>query len=597
MKIGSINLEVSDFSTSTGSRAELDFSSALPSGGSLSAQGTFVPDPFSADLDLEIKNLGLGLAQPYFPDSLNLVISKGIFGISGRAGVRSGKDKGFGAEFKGKAGIRDFSAVEQGTARDLLEWDSLDLQGIDVSWNPAKISLDRIGISGLKQTAVIREDGSLNLSSIYKAEKEAAEKEKKKGKEKKTGEVKEEKTPGLPVSIGEIILRDAGFKFTDYNIQPNFSTEFTIESASIKGLSTEVFEGAKMSVKGAVDEHAPVKVSGRVNPLLENLLLDISFDLKNLELAPLSVYSGRYIGRAIEKGKLNLELDYLVENKKLDAENRILLDQLSLGRRVESEDAVNLPVGLAVALLKNRKGEINLDLPVSGRLDNPKFSAAGIIIQSLKNMIAKAATSPFALVSSIVSGGEELRYIQFRPGNAELAESARKKLDSIQKLLYKRPELNIELTGYSDPAEDRKALAAKALERKILAAKWEKKSGEKKKAVELSDIELTEKERLKYLRQVYKETVLSGKDASSDAKPLSDETLTPEEMKKEIRKRIRIKDAELRLLVQKRIKRVKGFILEDKRLEAERLFIKEADTLKPPDPGKFKLSRVEIGLI
>ncbi|MFP4533504.1 MAG: DUF748 domain-containing protein [Desulfobacterales bacterium] len=604
MTINDLNLTVTGFTTQKDQTAQVDLSARLDPDAALSVNGKFGVTPLTVDTAVNIEDVPLNLAQPYFPDPLKLAVTSGSFDLSGNARMNSDPQAGLSAHFNGDTGIKELVLLESQTAGDFLKWQALDLNGIEVSWNPTRIRLKTLAINGLEQNLIVQKNGRLNVSQIYTAEaaeSEAPEKsaadDKKAEAEKSEADPTEAVSAPFPASIGEIKLQDIGVSFADYSIDPNYSARVRFDEGSITGLSTEAFEGAKVSLKGAVNERAPIDISGRINPLLADLLLDISFKLQNMELSPFSTYSGKYIGKAIEKGKLNLDLEYSIENKKLEAENQVLLNQFNLGHRVESETAVNLPVGLAIALLKDRKGRIDLDMPVSGRLDDPEFSLTGVIIQSLRNLVAKAATSPFALVSSIVTGGEELRYIEFEAGAAELDEASREKLDAINKLLYERPALNLELTGYAAPEEDRAALKAAALERKIRAAKWAETSEQTEtETIPFEEIELTEEEYLKYLRELYKAEVLDASDAPEDAKPLDDESLTAEEMAAEIRHRIEIKDARLRLLAQNRVQAVKGYLLNDDRIAGKRLFTREAESLTPPKAGKFKASRVELNL-
>ena len=601
MTVDAINLSVTDFTTKENQKAQVDLSARLNSDAVLSGNGNFGVSPLALDASVKVENVQLNRAQPYFPEALKLVITDGSLNLSGAASLQSDAEAGLSAGFKGDAGIKDLALVESQAARNFLKWQSLDLNGIDVAWNPTRIALETLAINGLQQALVIRENGTLNAARVYEKEDGAAEPAAPSGEtaqaNKPAGSQTEAESPPLPISVGEITLRDIGISFTDYSIDPNYSAQLAFAEGSVTGLSTQAFEGAKLSLKGAVNEHAPVDISGRINPLLADMLLDVQFELQNMELSPFSAYSGKYIGNAIEKGKLNLNLNYLIENKKLEAGNKIILDQFSLGHKVESDAAVNLPVSLAIALLKDRKGMINLDLPVSGRLDDPKFSVTGVIIQSLRNLATKAATSPFALVGSIVPGGEELRYIEFEAGRAELNPASEEKLDAINKLLYERPALNLELTGFVDTENDREALKGMALDRNARAAKWTKQSKQaEEETIPFEEIELSDAEYLKYLRQVYQAEVLAGPDAPEDAKPLDDETLTVSNMEDAIRQQIEIKDAQLRLLAQDRVQAVKGYILKDERIAGKRLFIRETKTQMPSEVKKFKASRVELNL-
>jgi hypothetical protein len=609
--VEAVNLEVSDFSNQAGKRANLKFSAGLDPDAKLSITGNFGLPPLAADLDLELTHLDLTRAQAYFPNALHLALSDGRLNLSGHGRIHSDPDAGFTAGFTGRFGISDFLLLEKKGVRNFTEWKTLELKALDISWNPTHVKLKELALDGLRQTVVVDEDGTLNLLQIYETQETKGEIEQntpvEKGKDQQTGREEaeaeaasgDEGAPPFPISVDEVSLTDLAVSFTDRSITPQYASRLTLDEGSIQGLSTKAFEGAQVDMKGAVNKHAPVTVAGKANPLLEDLFLDIRFDLENLAMPPLSGYSGKYIGQAIEKGKLNLNLDYRIKNRKLEAENEILLDQFTLGRQVESDAALNLPVGLAVALLKDRKGRIDIDLPVSGRLDDPEFSLGGIILQALMNIITKAATSPFALVGSIVGGGEELRYIEFDPGGRKLSEKAREKLTSMQKLLYERPNLNLELTGYVDEEKDRQALAGMLVERKIRAARradQDTKKDKDRKSGKREGTSPTDEEYGKYLRRVYKEEVLTRPDALENAKPLTDESLSAEEMKERIRQQIAVTDARLRLLAQNRVQTVENFVLRDERITPKRIFVRQADALSPPEPGDYRSSRVELDL-
>ena len=171
----------------------------------------------------------------------------------------------------------------------------------------------------------------------------------------------------------------------------------------------------------------PLRSLAKLIPLRDDLFVDIKARIKDLDLSPTTPYSGKYAGYTIEKGKLSFDLKYLIVKRKLDSQNNIFIDQFTFGDKVESPQATKLPVKLAVALLKDRKGEIKLDLPVTGSLDDPKFSVWGVILKILVNLISKAATSPFSLLGAAFGGGEELSYVEFDYGSTAITEPNAKK--------------------------------------------------------------------------------------------------------------------------------------------------------------------------
>jgi outer membrane protein OmpA-like peptidoglycan-associated protein len=200
-------------------------------------------------------------------------------------------------------------------------------------------------------------------------------------------------------------------------------------------------------------------MKGRINPFRENLFVDLHTTLTGLDLSPMTPYSGKYAGYTIEKGKLSLDLAYLIDRKELDSRNRVLIDQFNFGDSVESESATRLPVKFAVSLLKDAQGTIKIKLPVKGRTDDPEFSVLRIIGQILKNLIIKAASSPFALLESMYPGASELRSVEFAPGRSDLRDAELKKLGTLAGILADKPSLRLEISGYVDREQDRLGLA------------------------------------------------------------------------------------------------------------------------------------------
>jgi hypothetical protein len=230
----------------------------------------------------------------------------------------------------------------------------------------------------------------------------------------------------------------------------------------------------------------------------------LKLTLTGLDTAVFSPYSGRYIGQQIARGKLDLDLDYAVERSNLEAKNKVLLDGFSLGKRVESPDVVALPVGLAVALLKDTRGRIKLDVPVSGRLDDPGFRLSGVILDTLKNVILKAATAPFSLIGGLVGGGgEELGYIAFAPGRADLAESERAKLSQLARGLAERPALAVEVPGTASPAVDGPALRELALESLLQSMRFEEIRGKSRAPATAAEVALDDDLRARLIAEAY----------------------------------------------------------------------------------------------
>ncbi len=274
--------------------------------------------------------------------------------------------------------------------------------------------------------------------------------------------------PGaMQMSIGTVKVSNGSANFADFWIQPNYAVSLQSLNGTIAGLSSDPKSRAKVALEGKVDRYAPAQITGDINLLSAALFTDMKVSFKGVELTSVTPYSGRFAGYAIEKGKLSIDVEYHVESRKLDAKQRFVVDQLQLGERVESPDAVKLPLRLAVALLKDRNGVIDLNLPVTGSLDDPKFRLGPIIWKAFVGLLTKVATAPFALLGSLFGGGEEINRIDFAPGTATLDATAQERLASIAKALKERPQLQLDVPMSYSPEADGSVLTAQKLNEKL----------------------------------------------------------------------------------------------------------------------------------
>lgn len=305
-------------------------------------------------------------------------------------------------------------------------------------------------------------------------------------------------------------------------------------------------------------------------------------------------YSGTFLGYVIDKGKLFLDLKYHIENKELKSENKVFLDQFTFGKKVESEQATNLPVRLAVALLKDRKGEIHLDLPVTGRTDDPKFSVWGVILQILKNLLVKAATSPLALLQSVFGGKEDFSAIHFTAGSSQLTEGEKDKIRKLAQALNDRPGLKLEVSGYVDRERDpegfRNELLTKKMKNEKFLALVKEKKGLEGESVDTMTI--LPPEYSLYLKAVYKkEKFPKPRNVLGLVKDIPDS-----EMKKLILANTVVGDEQLKILARERTTAVRTALVVDGKFSPERIFEKSSDIYKSPAKEGEAGSRVEFGV-
>jgi len=438
--------------------------------------------------------------------------------------------------------------------------------------------------------------GTLNLQEILEKGEPKTETPTPAATQEKT--TAQEKAPPSPkessknIKIGTITLQGGIIDFTDRSLKPDYSTKLTEIGGRISGLSAEETTLADLDLRGKLDDYAPLEITGKINPLKEDLYVDIKARFKDMELSPMTPYSGKYVGYTIEKGKLSFDLKYLINKRKLDSQNYIFLDQFTLGDRVEGSKATKLPVKLAIALLKDRKGEIKLDLPVTGSLDDPKFSVWGIILKVLINLISKAATSPFSLLGAVFGGGEELSYLEFDYGSTVITQPNMKKIDTLVKALHDRPSLKLDIEGHVDAEKDKDGLIQYLFDKKLKAQKLNEMVKKGQPSIPVDEVKVEPPEYEKYLKMAYKEEKFpKPKNILGMAKDLP-----APEMEKLMLTHIEIKEGDLRNLVSQRAMKVKDAILKPGQVEPERIFILEPKSLAPEKKEKLKDSRVDFKL-
>ena len=413
-----------------------------------------------------------------------------------------------------------------GLGDDLLAWKTLALRGLDLNMQPAqplRVSVRETALSDFFARVIVQRNGRINLQDIVKTEKseQSVVQNEQSNAKVAAGEKPEadkavvvaepakpaDSGPAPVIKVGPIVLTGGKVQFSDYFIQPNYSADLSELKGRLSAFSSEAPAGqaepqmADLEIKGKAQGTATLDIGGKINPLAKPLALDIRTQMNDLELSPLSPYSIKYAGYGIERGKLYMDVNYKVQpDGQLTASNKLVLRQLTFGDKVEGAPA-SLPVKLAVALLSDRNGVIDLDVPLSGSLNDPQFRLAPIVFKVLGNIIMKAVTAPFALLSGAFSGGDETGGVSFAPGSAQLDAKAKDQLAKIVKSLNDRPALKMTVVGEAHEAEDKEAWKSVELDRLLLAQKRRAAIREGKSGDEV--LEISDAERPALLKAIY----------------------------------------------------------------------------------------------
>lgn len=497
--IDQLALNVKGLSTASNTPVAAMLAARFNEAGTVAVQGVARIRPVMADLDVSVTNLDLRPFQPYFNEYVRLTLGSGRVNSKGRVRYAPSGTGSPLLKYTGEISLANFATGDQVLSKEFISWDALDLDGITLDLQPNQLQLQEVRWRGLKTSVIIGPDHRLNLAAVL-PEKDSGSTMAVDSKSPFT-----EPSRGFPIQLSSLVFEDAAFHFADESIEPHGVFDIKEFRGTIKGLSSELGTTANLDVNGNVDAHAPFSISGKINPLAKDLCLDLAMTLTNTDLTAFTPYMETYAGYPLAKGKLSMALRYAIDQKQLKAENKFLIDQFTLGPRNDNTNATALPVKLAVALLKDRNGRIDLDVPLSGRIDDPQFRIAPLIGKVILNLIVKAAASPFALLGAAFGGGEELSFVDFSPGRADILESEAPKLDKLVRALYDRPALSLEISGSFHPEKDGIVVAKSKLEQRLKTLRIKELAGAGKPAQGIDTIQLDTTERERLLRQVYRE--------------------------------------------------------------------------------------------
>jgi uncharacterized protein involved in outer membrane biogenesis len=594
INVSDLSVRGENFSTAKNQRGKATLRTRINEKGVLRLVGTATINPLNAKFTVDAQNIEFLPFQPYLDGQVNLLLTGGRVGTKGELTFDTSATGPAKVNYQGGVQIADFGAIEKTGQTDLLKWKSLALDALQLDMEPFQLRIGEITLAEFYSRLILGADGKINLQKLT-VEKDGKPAEAPAPAPAKAAEKPDAAPkPAAPaandtapkaISIGKINLKDGNIDFSDLFIKPNYNANLTGVQGAISELKPEA--PGDLDLQARLDNAAPVEIKGKINPLSKELFLDIVADAKEIELSPMSPYSVRYVGYGIEKGKLSFNVKYKLENRKLSAENKIILNQLTFGEKVESPDATKLPVLLAVALLKDRNGVIDVDLPISGSLDDPQFSVGGIVLRIIINLITRAVTAPFSLIASAFgggAGGDELSYIEFAAGRSDLDQADRAKVATLSKALENRPALNLEITGRADPSTDIDGLKRASIERKMKAQKLKDlaRKGEAPRSVD--DVQIDKSEYAQYLKAAYGE--------ESFPKPrnligLAQDLPVPE-MEKLMMQYASVSDDDVRQLANQRAQTVRNALLSSGQVGAERLFIVAGKPLTSEERAKLK---------
>ncbi|MFM9384142.1 DUF748 domain-containing protein [Pseudomonas sp. UV AK001] len=571
-----LNVDLQNFDSLNGSPFNVKLDAGLGKQGKINADGVVNLAPVTAQLNVKTQDIDLRVAQSYINPFIRLELRSGMLGSDLKVNLKSTEP--LALSVTGRAQVDQLHTLDTLKTRDVLKWQQVVVEGLNYQHGDS-LSIDRINLFQPYARFMINDDRTTNIDDLLIPQPADS------GAKTAAAKPASNSKP-LGIHIGGIVINDGSANFADFSLTPNFATAIQQLNGQIGTIDSRQAKPASVDVKGKVDRYAPVTIKGAVNPFDPMASLDIATSFKRVELTTLTPYSGKFAGYRIRKGRLNLDLHYLITKGQLKAENKVVVEQLQLGEKVDSPDAVSLPLKLAIALLKDVDGKISIELPVTGDLNNPQFSVMPIVWQTLRNLIVKAAAAPFKLIGGLVSGGgsEDLGTVSFAPGSSELNKDAEAALVKLSQALKERPALRLEIEGTAAQSSDGPLLAEQRLEREYQYNYYKmlQRRGDKVPA-QASLIQVPDNEKGPLLEGIYRTRLKTQPPA--EWKDLGKEERTAK-MRADVIKFWSTSDVLLRQLGQDRASSIKDYLVDKGQLADDRVYFIDANLGEAESDGR-----------
>lgn len=507
LDLSHINLDVKNISNAPNTNATARLSLDWNRNGKINLDVAARLSPPTVHARFALARLDLETLAPYVESRFNLLIPSADLGLAGQIDFHARRHEPPALTFRGDTWLDHFRAVDSIRDENLLKWDAVRISGINANLDPPSASIRGIFMKDVSAGIIIETNGTINWIAALNPPSAGPTAQKNLPPPAKVSPTTTNAIP--PISIATITITNADINFRDTSVAPHVRMDVQNANGTISGICSTNLPNAGLSFGALVDGASPFTVTGRISATLPTF---ISLFMTNVNLLPVSPYSGKYAGYRIAQGALSVDVHCDVTGRKLQSQDFITVNQFTFGDKVDSPDATKLPVRLAVAVLKDRQGRIILNVPIDGSLNDPKFRIRNVVERTLMNILTKVATSPFSLLGAAFGGGgHELSYDNFAPASTKLTETNKRKLDVLVKALYNRPGLQLQISGSVDPITDRKGLQRIAFEKELRVRKWNSLGKSQRKLVTPDQLNITPKERSRLIDKLYNQALAEGR--------------------------------------------------------------------------------------
>ena len=451
--IDKVNLNLYDIDSKKMSWLTYDLSLRVNKKGYIKSEGKLSHTPLKQEGTLKINRLSLKEVTPYIQKDAYISIDDGFLNLNAKTKYAPSKKRA-DLDLNGYLSVRNFFLNDSRDKTALLSFNKLAFNGLYLKLLPNRVYVNRVDLNSFYVNALINKDKSMNLSSLSKEspKNDKAVKVKKEPSKKSKSDFK--------VKIKRVKVSNGSAKFADLSLPIEFRTNIHDLNGEIRSISNTKGKNSYVDITGEVDKYGSTKLKGNIDSSNPKAYTDLDLNFKNLDLSSLSGYSASFAGYKIDKGKLYLDLGYNILNSDLKSTNSVVIKKIELGDVIEDENITTLPLGFVIGLLEDDEGVIDIDLPIEGNIDEPDFKYGALVWKTLANLVTKAVTSPFSFLGSMLGfDGDKLESIEFEAGLAAIRPPEKEKLDTVAKIMKKRPRLKLSISATYDETVDKYALA------------------------------------------------------------------------------------------------------------------------------------------
>ena len=567
IEIASLDLSADSLSNKADSAFPFSLTAGLAPGGTVKIEGKAAALPkVTLDGKLAVTDLPVALAQPYLHDRAKLAIEDGKLDIQGDVTMHDPE----GLKIAGQGEIRSLKVLDEVQKGQLLSWDKLSIDRYVYHQDKNDLNISQVTLAGPFVRFQIAQDHSTNFTHLFAAPAAAPG---------KPASPPQAANP-IKITVGKITVEKGSADYGDASLPLPFATHVTDLQGKIVALSSTASSASGVALHGQVDQYGEVTVSGKVNPFHVGKGMKVDVAFHNVDFPGLSPYTAKFAGRRIAKGKLDVESKYAIDDGKLNGSNKVVIREMELGEKVDVPGAMDLPLDLAISLLKDDEGRISLDLPVNGDINDPHFEMSGVIAKAVGDVLGDLVTAPFKALAGLFGGAGDkpLDHIDFSPGRADLDPPEKEKIQHVGEILQKRPQIALVVTGVVDKDADRQKLQRDALDAAM--------------AKELGDHDMVGRQR-KYLEGLAEKKL--GKDQlaslkqSGGGQPDGDDPAYMAALRHEVAKTFPIDEAGLDKLAQARGAAVADALKQTQGLDPKRVTVKGNKEVKADDDGRIEL--------